>query len=99
VDRWDEFVWPVRRANLRLFVKSDEVEAIGPRDEGEWALFYLLAQGANPSKSGDYVSLTYSAANGQTKILIDFRPDNIREIFQKFSLPRGITAGGGSCRK
>jgi type VI secretion system protein ImpL len=99
VDRWDEFVWPVRRANFRLFVKSDEVEAIGPRDEGEWALFYLLAMGNNPSKNGDYVSLTYSPAGGQNKILIDFKPDNIREIFQKFALPRSITAGGGSCRK
>ena len=99
VDRWDEFVWPVRRANFRLFVKSDEVEAIGPRDEGEWALFYLLAMGNNPSKNGDYVSLTYSPANGQNKILVDFKPDNIREIFQKFALPRSITAGGGSCRK
>jgi type VI secretion system protein ImpL len=99
VDRWDEFVWPVRRANFRLFVKSDEVESIGPRDEGEWALFYLLAMGNNPSKNGDYISLTYSPAGGQNKILVDFKPDNIREIFQKFSLPRSITAGGGSCRK
>jgi type VI secretion system protein ImpL len=99
VDRWDEFVWPVRRANFRLFVRSDEVEAIGPRDEGEWALFYLLAMGNNPSKNGDYVSLTYSPAGGQNKILVDFKPENIREIFQKFALPRGITAGGGSCRK
>ena len=99
VDRWDEFVWPIRRANFRLFVKSEEIEAIGPRDEGEWALFYLLALGANPSKNGDYVSLTYSSANSQNKILIDFKPENIREIFQRFALPRGITAGGGSCRK
>jgi hypothetical protein len=43
--------------------------------------------------------LTYSAAGGQNKILVDFKPENIREIFQKFWLPRGITAGGGSCRK
>jgi type VI protein secretion system component VasK len=99
VDRWDEFVWPVRRANLRLFVKTEEIEAIGPRDESEWALFYLLGQGTSPSKNGDFVSLTYTAANGQTKILIDFKPENIREIFGKFVLPRGITAGGGSCRK
>jgi type VI protein secretion system component VasK len=99
VDRWDEFVWPVRRANFRLFVRSDEVEAIGPRDEGEWALFYLLAMGNNPSKNGDYVSLTYSPAGGQNKILVDFKPENIREIFQKFALPRSITNGGGSCRK
>jgi len=99
LDRWDEFVWPVRRANLRLFVKTDEVEAIGPRDESEWALFYLLGQGTNVSRSGDYVSLAYSVAGGQAKILVDFRPENIREIFQKFVLPRGITAGGGSCRR
>ena len=99
VDRWDEFVWPVRRANLRLFVRSDEVEAIGPRDESEWALFYLLAQGATPTKNGDYISLVYSTAGGQGKIMVDFKPENIREIFQKFVLPRGITAGGGSCRK
>jgi len=30
---------------------------------------------------------------------VDFKPDNIREIFQRFSLPKGITNGGGSCRK
>ena len=99
VDRWEEFMWPVRRANFRLFVKNDEVEAIGPREEGEWALFRLLAQGGNAAKSGDYVSLTYPAANGQTKILIDFKPDNIRELFQKFSLPHSATSGGGSCRR
>jgi len=100
LDRWDEFVWPVRRASLRLFVKNDEVEAIGPRDEGEWALFYLLGLGTNASKSGDGVSLTYSSVtNLQNKVQVDFKPDNIREIFQKFSLPKGITAGGGSCRK
>jgi type VI secretion system protein ImpL len=99
VDRWDEFTWPVRRANLRLFVKNDEVEAIGPRDEGEWSLFYLLGQGANASKNGDYVSLTYTAGGGQNKILVDFKPENIREIFGKIVLPRSITAGGGSCRK
>ncbi|MBN2573013.1 MAG: type VI secretion system membrane subunit TssM [Deltaproteobacteria bacterium] len=99
VDRWDEFTWPVRRANLRLFVKTEEIEAIGPRDESEWALFHLLAQGTNATKNGDFVSLTYPAANGQTRIQVDFRPENIREIFSKFVLPRSITAGGGSCRK
>jgi type VI protein secretion system component VasK len=99
LDRWDEFMWPVRRANFRLFVKNDEVETIGPRDEGEWAFLYLLGLGSNPSKNGDAVSLTYTSANGQSRIQVDFRPDNIRETFQKFSLPRGITAGGGSCRR
>jgi type VI protein secretion system component VasK len=99
VDRWDEFVWPVRRSIFRLFVKSDEVETIGPRDEGEWSLFYLVGAGVNPSKNGDYVTVTYTPANGQNKVLVDFKPENIREIFQKFALPRGITAGGGSCRK
>jgi type VI secretion system protein ImpL len=99
VDRWEEFVWPVRRANLRLFVKNEELETVGPREESEWALFRLLAQGTNASKSGDFLSLTYSGANGQTKILVDFKPENIREIFGKFVLPRSITGGGGSCRK
>jgi type VI secretion system protein ImpL len=100
IDRWDEFVWPVRRASLRLFVRNDEVEAIGPRDEGEWALFYLLGLGSSPSKGNDAISLSYTpTTNPQMKIQVDFKPDNIREIFQKFSLPRGITAGGGSCRK
>ena len=99
VDRWDEFTWPVRRANLRLFVKTEEIEAIGPRDESEWALFYLLAQGTNPVKNGDFLSLTYPAAHGQTRVQVDFRPEGIREIFNKFVLPRSITAGGGSCRK
>ncbi len=99
LDRWDEFVWPVRRANLRLFVKNDEVETVGPRDDGEWAFFYLLGLGANPSKSGDAVSLTYTPASGQTRIQVDFRPEGIREIFQRFGLPRVATSGGGSCRK
>jgi type VI secretion system protein ImpL len=99
VDRWDEFVWPVRRANIRLFVKSDEVDALGPRDESEWALFYLLGQASNPSKNGDFVSLTFTPTNAQNKIQIDFKPDNIREIFQRFTLPRSITPAGGACRK
>jgi type VI secretion system protein ImpL len=99
VDRWDEFVWPIRRAQFRLFVRNDEVETIGPRDEGEWAFFYLLAAGQNPSKSGDYVTVTYTPNHGQNRVLVDFKPDNLREIFQKFALPRSITAGGGSCRK
>ena len=99
VDRWDEFVWPVRRANLRLFVKTEEIEAIGPRDESEWALFYLLGQGKTAAKNGDFVSTVFSAANGQTNIMVDFKPENLREVFGKFVLPRGITAGGGSCRK
>src|ERR1039457_3637309 len=55
--------WSARRstcrAQFRLFVRNDEVETIGPRDEGEWAFFYLLAAGQNPSKSGDYVTVTY----------------------------------------
>jgi type VI secretion system protein ImpL len=99
MDRWDEFVWPIRRAQFRLFIKSDEVETIGPRDEGEWAFFYLLAAGTNPSKSGDYVTVTYTPGNGQNRVLVDFKPDNLREIFQKFALPRSITSGGGSCRQ
>jgi len=99
VDRWDEFVWPIRRAQFRLFVKNDEVETIGPRDEGEWAFFYLLAAGQNPSKNGDYVTVTYTPAYGQNRVLVDFKPDNLREIFQKFALPRSITTGGGSCKK
>jgi type VI secretion system protein ImpL len=99
LDRWDEFVWPVRRANLRLFIKNDEIGAIGPRDEGEWAFFYLLGLGTNPSKNGDEVSLTYTPANGQGRVQVDFKPENIRETFQRVSLPRAITAGGGSCKK
>jgi type VI secretion system protein ImpL len=99
MDRWDEFVWPMRRAQFRLFVKNDEVETIGPRDEGEWAFFYLLAAGQNPSKNGDYVTVTYTPNNGQNRVFVDFKPENLREIFQKFALPRSITTGGGSCRK
>jgi type VI protein secretion system component VasK len=99
LDRWYEFVWPVRRANLRLFIKNDEIGAIGPRDEGEWAFFYLLGLGTNSSKNGDEVSLTYTPANGQGRVQVDFKPENIRETFQKVSLPRAITAGGGSCKK
>jgi len=75
-------------------VKKREVETIGPRDEGEWAFFYLLAAGINPSKNGDYVTVTYTPNNGQNRVLVDFKPENLREVFQKFALPKSITTGG-----
>lgn len=99
LDRWDEIIWPVHRAVLHLFVKNDEVDAVGPRDDGEWALFYLLGLGGNATRIGDAISLAYPTANGQAKIQVDFKPEDIRELFQRFSLPRSITVGGGTCRK
>ena len=39
VDRWDEFVWPIRRAQFRLFVRNDEVETIEPPRRGRVGIF------------------------------------------------------------
>jgi type VI protein secretion system component VasK len=97
VERWDEVPWPSRRAVLRLFVKTDEVESLGPRDEGEWALFRLLSQGQSPTKGTDFVTLSFLPTLGQGKVQVDVRPDDLRDLFSRFVLPRAITAGGGSC--
>jgi type VI protein secretion system component VasK len=99
VERWDEILWPSRRALVRLYVKSDEVEVIGPREDGDWALFHLLGQGASPSRSGDVLSLSFASALGPGKVLIDFKPETVRDLFARFALPRSITPGAAACRK
>ena len=99
VERWDEILWPSRRALVRLYVKSDEVEVIGPREDGDWALFHLLGQGASPSRSGDVLSLSFASALGPASVLIDFKPETVRDLFARFALPRSITPGAAACRK
>jgi type VI protein secretion system component VasK len=99
VERWDEILWPSRRALVRLYVKSDEVEVIGPHEDGDWALFHLLGQGASPSRSGDVLSLSFASALGPGKVLIDFKPETVRDLFARFALPRSITPGAATCRK
>jgi hypothetical protein len=59
VERWDEILWPSRRALVRLYVKSDEVESLGPREDSDWALFHLLGQGGSASRNGDVLSLSF----------------------------------------
>lgn len=97
LDRWNEIVWPSRRALLRLYVKSDEVAAIGPIEDGDWALYRLLSQGA-PSKGRDMLSLSF-AASDQGQVQLDFRPEGIRDLFARFTLPRSITPGAAACRR
>lgn len=99
VERWDEILWPSRRALVRLYVKSDEVEVMGPREDGDWALFHLLGQGGSPSRNGDVLSLSFAPAFGQGKVQIDFKPDTVRDLFARFTLPRSITPGAAACRK
>ncbi len=99
VERWDEILWPSRRALVRLYVKSDEVESLGPREDGDWALFHLLGQGGSPSRSGEVLSLSFAPTLGQGKVQIDFKPDVLREMFARFVLPRSITPGAAACRK
>ena len=99
VERWDEILWPSRRALVRLYVKSDEVESLGPREDGDWALFHLLGQGSSPSRGGDVLSLSFVPTLGQGKVQIDFKPDVLRDMFARFVLPRSITHGAVSCRK
>ena len=98
LERWDGIVWPSRRALVHLYVKSNEVEAIGPREDGDWVLFRLLAQGTSLGKTGGVLSLSFPSAISKEKIQIDFRPDNIGDLFQHFSLPRVITPGAAACR-
>jgi type VI secretion system protein ImpL len=99
VERWDEILWPSRRALVRLYVKSDEVESLGPREDGDWALFHLLGQGSSPSRGGEVLSLSFVPTLGQGKVQIDFKPDVLRDMFARFVLPRSITHGAVSCRK
>ena len=99
VERWDEILWPSRRALLRLFVKSDEVEVLGPREDGDWALFHLLGQGGSPSRNGEVLSLSFEPTLGHGKVQIDFKPDTVRDLFARFTLPRSITPGAAACRK
>ena len=99
MERWDQILWPSRRALVRLYVKSDEVESLGPREDGDWALFHLLGQGTNPSRNSEVLSLSFSPTLGQGKVQIDFKPDTLRDMFARFVLPRSITPGAASCRK
>ena len=99
VERWDEILWPCRRALVRLYVRSEEVESLGPREDGDWALFHLLGQGGSPSRSGDVLSLSFAPALGQGKVQVDFKPDSVRDLFARFVLPRSITPGAAACRR
>jgi type VI secretion system protein ImpL len=98
-ERWDEILWPSRRALIRLYVRSDEVESLGPREDSDWALFHLLVQGASASRNGDVLSLSFAPTLGQGKVQIDFKPDVLREMFAHFVLPRSITPGSAACHR
>jgi type VI protein secretion system component VasK len=98
-ERWDEVLWPCRRALVRLYVKSDEVESLGPREDGDWALFHLLGQGTNPTKGSEVLSLSFAPTLGQGRVQIDSKPGMLRETFGRFVRPRSITPGAASCRK
>ena len=99
VERWDEILWPSRRALVRLYIKSSEVEVLGPPEDGDWALFHLLGQGESPSRNGDVLSLSFAPTFGEGKAQIDFKPDTVRDLFARFTLPRSITPGAAACRK
>ena len=99
VERWDEMLWPCKRATVHLYVKSNEVELLGPRDDGEWAFLHLLRQGRKPSKNGNILTLSFDSALGQESVQIDFKPETVRDFIQHFVLPRSITPGASACRK
>jgi type VI secretion system protein ImpL len=99
VERWDEILWPSRRALLRLYVKADQVDAIGPQEDSDWALFHLLGQGASLGRNGDVLSLSFASAVGPARAQVDFKPDFVRDLFARFTLPRSITPGAAACRK
>jgi type VI secretion system protein ImpL len=97
LDRWDEILWPARRALVHLYVKTDEAGTIGPAEDSDWALYRFLNQGS-PSKNRDILSLSFVSAN-QGKVQLDFRPEGVRDLFARFALPRSITQGAGACRR
>jgi hypothetical protein len=97
LDRWDEILWPSRRALLHLYVKTEEVAALGPVEDSDWALFRWLSQGVS-SRSGDVSSLTF-ASSAQGKVQVDVRPEGLRDLFTRFTLPRSITPGASPCRR
>jgi type VI secretion system protein ImpL len=99
VERWDEILWPSRRALLRLYVKADQVEALGPSEDGDWALFRLLGQGASLGRNEDVLSLSFASAFGSARVQVDFKPDTVRDLFARFALPRSITPEAAACRK
>jgi type VI protein secretion system component VasK len=99
VERWDEILWPSRRALLRLYVKADQVEALGPSEDGDWALFRLLGQGASLGRNEDVLSLSFASAFGAARVQVDFKPDTVRDLFARFTLPRSITPEAAACRK
>jgi type VI protein secretion system component VasK len=99
VERWDEILWPSRRALLRLYVKADQVEAIGPSEDGDWALFRLLGQGARLGGDEDVLSLSFTSAFSSARVQVDFKPDTVRGLFAGFTLPRSITPEAAACRK
>jgi len=78
---------------------TQEVEAIGPREDGDWALFRLLGQGVGPARNGDVLSLWFESAFGSGRVQVDFAPEEVRELFARFALPRSITPGAAACRK
>jgi len=97
LDRWDEILWPSRRALLHLYVKADEAGTVGPAEDGDWALYRLLSQ-AVANKNRDVLSLSFATAD-QGKVQLDFRPEGVRDLFSRFLLPRSITQGAGACRR
>ena len=99
VERWDEILWPSRRALLRLYVKADQVDAIGSTEDSDWALFRLLGQGASLGRNGDVLSLSFASAAGSARAQVDFKPDLVCDLFARFTLPRSITPGAAACRK
>ena len=99
VERWDEILWPSRRALLRLYVKADQAEAIGPSEDGDWALFRLLGQGTSLGRNEDVLSLSFASAFGSARVQVDFKPDTVRDLFARFTLPRSVTPEAAACRK
>jgi type VI secretion system protein ImpL len=96
-ERWDEILWPSRRALIHLYMKSDEMEVLGPPADGDWALFRLMGHGTSPSLKGDVLSLAFASQAGP--VHIDFKPERVRDLLARFTLPRSITPGATECRR
>jgi type VI protein secretion system component VasK len=75
------------------------VEALGPSEDGDWALFRLLGQGASLGRNEDVLSLSFASAFGAARVQVDFKPDTVRDLFARFTLPRSITPEAAACRK
>lgn len=106
-ERWQSLVWPGKDgpAGASVQVRGDKF-----KDEikhyGEFAFFRLLAEGgAKPVAPGSVeLEAAWSLNNGDTRVVIQFRPPTARHPFQRgffsaMQCPASVVAGGAAAEE